>query len=283
MDDDRADDAAAKWHSTVGGAVSVAAAVSEALGHADSATSDGVAVVSSRTAAAVSPTPSRGGRMRLLGTILTHFSQRYPRLPPLAAPDHATAAASSGAGTVTDAAAELAGAGSGAVPSHLDRAAAVTGGAGGSSSGGSDRSRPKPSKHYNGRREQVATGPWTLDPAPSSASIAAASRRALFAFDGMCVPLVPSVQLQLQAARGRNGTGADNGAAGATASPMASSAAAAGSTVTVSSASELQLLGAAASGSAVVLEPPSQPPSLSSVFEHASAIMRAVHAVLEEV
>ncbi len=54
MNDDRADDAYRKKHSTVGGAVGVAARMAEAVHMA-------------------------GGRF--LGTVLTHFSQRYPSIP----------------------------------------------------------------------------------------------------------------------------------------------------------------------------------------------------------
>ena len=60
MDDARAGDAAAKRHSTVGGALAAATGLA------------------ARLAAAVRPA-------RLVGTILTHFSQRYPSAPEVAA------------------------------------------------------------------------------------------------------------------------------------------------------------------------------------------------------
>ena len=83
MDDARGGDAAAKRHSTVGGALALAERLRAAL--AAACASEGGA------ATAVAP-----ARLALAGVVLTHFSQRYPRLPLAAAAACAAAAAAAG-------------------------------------------------------------------------------------------------------------------------------------------------------------------------------------------
>jgi hypothetical protein len=69
MDDARAADAAAKRHSTVGGALSVAARLRAAL------------LLQASGSGGSSSSSSSIGRRALVGTVLTHFSQRYASAP----------------------------------------------------------------------------------------------------------------------------------------------------------------------------------------------------------
>lgn len=256
MDDDRADDAASKWHSTVGGAVSVAAAIADAL---EAATST---AVSSAVAAGSGGCAGRPlAQLRLLGAVLTHFSQRYPRLPPLAVSD-AAGAIDKGSDTdvsaVKDVAATAGGAGSANNTSRRDR-------------GGRADAASSSKHHHSAARGDGARMPWALHPESSASSLAAAARRTLFAFDGMCVPLVSSLS-SLSAP------------APVTRSPHSSS----GDSV-VHAEKGTRLRNAATSGldgatgrdtAACSVDVPF--PALCSVFDRAGAIMQAVHAALEE-
>jgi hypothetical protein len=197
MDDERAHDAAAKKHSTVGGALCVGRRIAAGLRDVEARLRHCDARSAGRSASggaggAAFERDSGASGVQLAGCILTHFSQRYPKLPPqaAAAPAAPPTRSSEAAGTSS---------------------AATNSSAAGSSAGGRNAAAVSSTAGVGAKRRRAHDERGTANPSTSGESKARketedglfddtprdeVADRCLFAFDAMVIPLIPAPQLK---------------------------------------------------------------------------------------
>jgi hypothetical protein len=216
MDDERADDAAAKKHSTVGGALSVGRRIAAGLRGVEARLRHLDARSVGRSASSgASGTASEGLRgasdvqLRLAGCILTHFSQRYPKLPPqaTAAPAATATRAHGPAGTSSIVAVSGLPAGSGG---RKTAAASSTTGVGVKRQRAHDAASTADSSTSGESKALKATEDGLLD----DTLFDEVANRCLFAFDAMVIPLVPAPPRQPLPAPASTAAGADKSSGG---------------------------------------------------------------------